>query len=411
MMRLAITILMSFFLISSLLAGVIEVGSDFPSQTLRDGLSASRPGDTLLVHSGTYTESDILISHTVSLIGLNNPIIDGAYEGEIITVMAEDVSIEGFTFKGSGLSHLDENAAIRFEQANNGRISNNRFEDNFYAIYISQSENCLVEGNVIKGLAQTESRSGNGIHLWYCKKIMVRDNYVSGHRDGIYLEFVEQCTVEMNHSTANLRYGLHFMYSNHNGYHDNRFDNNGAGVAVMYSRHVEMHNNVFADNWGSAAYGLLLKDIYDSNISGNQFLRNTVGMYSEACNRISIEQNSFENNGWAVKIMANSMDNHFVRNNFLTNTFDIATNSRQNFNSFHQNYWNRYRGYDLNKDGIGDVPYHPVKLFSLLTEQNEPAIMLMRSIFVEILDLAEDYIPILTPATLIDDEPLMRMNS
>ena len=30
---------------------------------------------------------------------------------------------------------------------------------------------------------------------------------------------------------------------------------------------------------------------------------------------------------------------------------------------------------------------------------------------VEIMDLAESYIPILTPATLIDAEPLMRINS
>ncbi|MBT4035122.1 MAG: nitrous oxide reductase family maturation protein NosD, partial [Candidatus Marinimicrobia bacterium] len=232
-----------------------------------------------------------------------------------------------------------------------------------------------------------------------------------GHRDGIYLEFVEQCIVSQNHSSANLRYGLHFMFSNHNRYHNNRFDKNGAGVAVMYSRHVDMHNNVFADNWGSAAYGLLLKDIYDSNITDNQFNRNTVGLYSEACNRIQVEGNTFKNNGWAVKIMANSMDNVFTHNNFLSNTFDIATNSRQNFNAFSQNYWNRYKGYDLDKDGIGDIPFHPVKLFSLLTEKNEPTLMLMRSIFVEIMDLAESYIPILTPATLIDAEPLMRINS
>jgi len=309
------------------------------------------------------------------------------------------------------LSHLNENAAVRFEEVLNGEVKNNRFEDNFFAVYVSESENCLIENNVIQGLAKTESRSGNGIHIWYCKGIVVQGNTISGHRDGIYLEFVEECEIDRNHSTGNLRYGLHFMFSNHNRYQYNRFNNNGAGVAVMYSRHVDMHHNIFTDNWGTAAYGLLLKDIYDSNITDNQIARNTIGLYSEACNRVQIERNDFEENGWAVKIMANSMDNVFTHNNFVANTFDIATNSRQNFNAFNQNYWNRYRGYDLNKDGIGDVPFRPVKLFSLLTEQNEPALMLMRSIFVEILDIAESYIPILTPATLIDDEPLMRVNS
>ncbi len=404
------TILILSFLSSGAWAGLVQVGSAYPQTTISGGLAASMPGDTLLVHPGHYIESGLIISHSLTLLGLDKPVIDGNHEGEIITITADKVSIEGFTLRGSGLSHLDENAAVRIEEASGCRISNNSFEDNFFAIYISKSENCMVENNDINGLAQTESRSGNGIHLWYCKNINVRGNNVSGHRDGIYLEFVEQCIVTKNHSTGNLRYGLHFMFSNHNRYYNNRFDNNGAGVAVMYSRHVDMENNVFADNWGSAAYGLLLKDIYDSNISDNQFIRNTVGLYSEACNRIQVEGNNFENNGWAVKIMANSMDNVFTHNNFLANTFDIATNSRQNFNAFSQNYWNRYRGYDLDKDGIGDVPFRPVKLFSLLTEKNEPALMLMRSIFVEIMDLAESYIPILTPATLIDSEPLMRIN-
>ena len=404
-------ILIISFLSSGLWAGQVQVGFDYPQTTIAQGLEASIAGDTILVHPGTYVESGLVISHSLALVGVGNPVVDGNHSGEIITVTANNVSIEGFILRGSGLSHLDENAAVRLEEAHGSRVSNNNFEDNFFAIYVSKSENCLIENNLISGQAETESRSGNGIHLWYCKNINIHGNRISGHRDGIYLEFVEQCIVSQNHSSANLRYGLHFMFSNHNRYHNNRFDKNGAGVAVMYSRHVDMHNNVFADNWGSAAYGLLLKDIYDSNITDNQFNRNTVGLYSEACNRIQVEGNNFENNGWAVKIMANSMDNVFTHNNFLTNTFDIATNSRQNFNAFSQNYWNRYRGYDLDKDGIGDIPFHPVKLFSLLTEKNEPTLMLMRSIFVEIMDLAESYIPILTPATLIDAEPLMRINS
>ena len=400
-----------FFLIihSALLGGVINIGVDYHLETISAGISASTAGDTLRIYSGTYTESGLSVTHKLALIGINNPIIDGDHEGEILTVLADSVSVEGFTLRGSGLSHLEENAAIRYEEAHYGRISNNIFEDNFFAIYISESSNCLIENNMIQGQAKSEARSGNAIHLWYCKDIKIQGNQISGHRDGIYLEFVEHCEVTNNHSSMNLRYGLHFMFSNHNQYHDNRFDKNGAGVAVMYSRHVDMYNNVFADNWGSAAYGLLLKDIYDSNIIDNHFSKNTVGLYSEACNRIQVEGNDFSNNGWAVKIMANSMDNIFTRNNFLSNSFDIATNSRQNFNSFSQNYWNRYRGYDMDKDGIGDVPFRPVKLFSLLTEKNEPALMLMRSIFVEIMDLAESYIPILTPATLIDAEPLMRL--
>ena len=188
-------ILIISFLSSGLWAGQVQVGFDYPQTTIAQGLEASIAGDTILVHPGTYVESGLVISHSLALVGVGNPVVDGNHSGEIITVTANNVSIEGFILRGSGLSHLDENAAVRLEEAHGSRVSNNNFEDNFFAIYVSKSENCLIENNLISGQAETESRSGNGIHLWYCKNINIHGNRISGHRDGIYLEFVEQCIV------------------------------------------------------------------------------------------------------------------------------------------------------------------------------------------------------------------------
>jgi len=109
-----------------------------------------------------------------------------------------------------------------------------------------------------------------------------------------------------------------------------------------------------------------------------------------------------------VRIMANSMDNVFTNNNFTGNVFDVTTNSRQNFNTFTSNYWSSYRGYDLDRDGVGDVPHHPVRLFALLTEKQPPALVLMNSLFVRIIDTTERVMPVFTPETLVDDHPLTR---
>ena len=106
--------------------------------------------------------------------------------------------------------------------------------------------------------------------------------------------------------------------------------------------------------------------------------------------------------------MGNCLDNYFHKNNFIANTFDVATNTRRNFNRFETNYWDNYSGYDLDKDGYGDVPFRPVTLFSYLVEKNEPALIFMRSIFVYVLNIAERIIPLLTPETLIDNKPLMK---
>jgi nitrous oxidase accessory protein len=130
----------------------------------------------------------------------------------------------------------------------------------------------------------------------------------------------------------------------------------------------------------------------------------------EGSNRIRVYRNNFKSNGWGIRVQASCDDNTFESNNFLSNTFDVATNGTMVLNRFLNNYWDKYDGYDLNKDGKGDVPYHPVSMYSMLVEQNPTTIILLRSFLVSMLDRAERAIPSLTPENLRDDSPVMRPN-
>ncbi len=198
------------------------------------------------------------------------------------------------------------------------------------------------------------------------------------------------------------------MFSHENSYISNTFRSNGAGVAVMYTKHVHMENNNFEENWGDAAYGLLLKDISDSQIINNQFSRNTTGIFMEGSNRIHIEHNNFKSNGWGLKIQSSCMDNVLKDNNFLQNTFDVATNGTLTLNSFVHNYWDKYEGYDLDKDGFGDIPFRPVSLFSMMVERYPSAMLLFRSFMAMLFDRTEKLLPSLTPEGLKDDKPRMK---
>jgi nitrous oxidase accessory protein len=195
------------------------------------------------------------------------------------------------------------------------------------------------------------------------------------------------------------------MFSDSCAYRDNHFRRNGAGIAVMYSKHVDMTGNAFEDNWGAGAYGLLLKDITDGQLVGNRFTGNSTALFLEGSSRLLIRGNAFDRNGWAIKLMANAEGNRFEDNTFSGNSFDVATNSRSNASVFDANTWDHYQGYDLDRDGYGDVPYAPVRLFSLIVQQNEPALILMRSFMVDLLEAAERVMPVLTPATLVDHRP------
>ena len=389
-------------------SNTIVVGSDQPVSSLKKAVSLAKDGDTILLRPGVYKEGPITITRPVTIIGQGNAVLDGENKYEILLVTGKNICIRGLHFRNSGYSALNDYASIKLVDASSITLENNIIDNAYFAIHVSNTSYATIRNNTITGSPGSEQLTGNGIHLWKSNHALIENNHVRGHRDGIYFEFVTFSTIRNNLSENNIRYGLHFMFSNDDIYQDNVFRRNGAGVAVMYSKKVRMENNRFEQNWGPSAYGILLKDISDSYILHNSFLKNTIALHLEGTSRMDIEKNIFRENGWAVKVQASCEDNNFHLNNFTGNSFDVATNGTMVLNKFYNNYWDKYEGYDINKDGIGDVPYHPVSMYSMIVEQNPNALILLRSFTVSLLDKAEKAIPGLTPENLIDDKPMMK---
>jgi nitrous oxidase accessory protein len=398
-----------FFLILSQFAHskVLEVGQNKSFKKIKAALAQAINGDTILIYQGIYKEGNIIVDKEVTLLGKNWPILDGQKKYEILSIKSDNTVIKGFRVENSGYATLDDPGAIKVYEANHVTVCDNILDDNFFGIYLQYCKNTIVKNNRIKAYGIEEQQIGNGIHCWKSDSLQIIGNRISGHRDGIYFEFVTNSIIWRNISTKNIRYGLHFMFSNNDSYITNVFKNNGAGVAVMFTKNVTMINNTFEENWGDASYGLFLKEISDSYIFGNTFIRNTSGIHMEGTSRLKVEKNVFESNGWGMKIQASCMENEVVTNNFIANTFDISTNGSLVLNTFNGNYWDKYDGYDLDRNQIGDVPYHPLSLFSVIVENNPPAMLLFRSFMVTLLDKSEKMIPSLTPDNFIDNTPLM----
>jgi nitrous oxidase accessory protein len=404
--RYFLLIFFSFFL-QYAYSNNIYVGKNRPYKTIQSALKVAEDGDTLIVDAGRYREKNLLISKSIVLIGNGFPILDGERIYEIISIKANNVIIEGFKLIHSGISSLEDLSGIKVYDAQNVIIRNNILEDTFFGIYIQNGLNCTVENNILKAISIEEQQSGNGIHCWKGDSLKIIANDISGHRDGIYFEFVKNSVIWRNISKNNIRYGLHFMFSNDDMYVNNVFRNNGSGVSVMYSNRIKMFSNYFEENWGDAAHGILLKEISDGFMEGNYFTKNTSAIYMEGANRIYMKRNVFENNGWALKIQASCMDVILESNNFIGNTFDVGTNGSLVQNQFKNNYWDKYEGYDLNKDKIGDIPYRPVSMYSMIVEKYPPAMILFRSFITTLLDKTEKILPSLTPENLKDNSPMM----
>lgn len=389
-------------------AKTIRIGRQQTVKSISQALLLAVEGDSLVVYPGVYREKNLVINKSIHLIGINHPVLDGENKFEVISVKANRVVVDGFKIMHSGVSSIEDFAGIKIYSCRDVVIRNNLLEDTFFGIYTQYGKNCTIEKNKLVAYSREEQQSGNGIHCWKADSMRIIGNSINGHRDGIYFEFVTNSIIWRNISEKNLRYGLHFMFSNNDAYISNVFKNNDAGVAVMFSNHVKMIHNYFEENWGDGAYGLLLKEISDSYIESNRFVKNTIGIFMEGVSRVQLEKNVFESNGWAMKIQASCMEVAVMKNNFTGNTFDVGTNGSLVLNTFNNNYWDKYEGYDLNRDNLGDIPYRPVSLYAMIIEQNPPAMILFRSLMTSLLDKTEKILPSLTPENLKDEHPLMK---
>ena len=250
-----------------------STGNDFLSAIQR-----AAAHDTILLKHGIYKEHDIVVKKPLVIISREGAKIDGEGKYQLLILNHDSIVVEGITFQNSGSSGMTDMAGVKAVTADHVVLSNNIFLNTTYGIYLQNCSYTTIVGNQIKGRAADELNNGNGIHAWKSGHLLIRDNDVTGQRDGIYFEFVTDSRIFHNNSHDNVRYGLHFMFSHRDRYAQNSFVDNESGVAVMYSKFVEMTDNVFRHNWGEASYGILLKEISDSK---QKFFENNLKILNE----------------------------------------------------------------------------------------------------------------------------------
>jgi nitrous oxidase accessory protein len=388
-------------------AKIITVGKEEKIKFINEAIHLANSGDIIEVKEGIYDEN-VVISKSIQLRGINFPSINAHSVGNVVLVTAGNVLIEGFKIENSERSSLEEYCGIKVEESAGVIVRNNQLLNNSIGINFKKSNSGIIQDNYVITSITDMPVLGNAIHCWNCDSLSIKRNKASKHRDGIYLEFVKDSEIDENIVEDCIRYGLHFMFSHRDNYKNNIFRRNGAGVAVMYSRQVDMTENVFEYNISDISYGMLLKDISEGIISHNRFFKNSIGIFMDGTNKVELKNNTFKENGLGIRIVASSSNNLISENDFTGNTFDVATNGRALNNQFQKNYWDKYRGYDLDKNGFGDVPYRPLSNFSKISEYNPMAMLFFRSIIANLLDVSEKIFPTVTPDNVVDEQPAMK---
>lgn len=396
-------------------AGKITVSLNDPQfNNLTTAIERAQPYDTILVKPGLYY-GNIVIDKPLSIIGEAGAIISAPTDtGDAVKLIADSCLIRGLIIRGGGHQRLHDNAGLKIYKAHYNIVEDCLFEDNLFGIYLYSSHYNIIRRVTIHGRDnEPEEDRGNGIHLHDSRNNHLDSLHIYGTRDGIYFDFADS-NYTSNSLIEHVRYGLHFMYSDYDLFEYNFFTHNVAGVALMYSdRGLTFRYNIFAHNIGYRAYGVLYKDVRHALSEYNLVVDNTTGLFFDMSHYNVVRYNLIAQSGVAIRYFLSSEGSVFYQNNFIDNLSNLVTSGGgvrvkwYNEKERVGNYWSDFHGYDLDGNGISDIPHRIQGIFDQLQGDYPFFRLYLYSPAAQALIFAERLFPFIKKARHIDPWPLM----
>jgi nitrous oxidase accessory protein len=377
--------------------------------SVQAAVEAAAPNGVVRLGPGRHA-GPLVIGKPLSLVGGADARLEGPGTGSVITVNAPDVRIEGLEITGSGrdLPAMDS-AVLVNRTAERAVIRGNRMTGNLFGVYLHGASGSLVENNVIVGRADLRmAEAGNGVSIWNAPGSRVIGNTVRQGRDGIFVN-VSKNNVFADNTFTDLRFAIHYMYTNDSQVIGNRSRGNHVGWAIMYSNNLEIRDNVSDDD---RDHGLMLNTTNRSQITGN-----TVRNGGEKClfmynaNQNLLAENRFERCPIGIHFTAGSEGNVVTGNGFIANRTQVKYVGTRYLDWAHEgrgNYWSDNPAFDLDGDGIAQRPYRPNDVMDEVLWTLPQAKVLANSPAVQIVRWAQSRFPALFPGGVVDTAPLMQ---
>jgi nitrous oxidase accessory protein len=395
-------------LAGALFAATAGEGAPAPAPSpLQRRLDAASAGASIEVGPGTYI-GDLDVTRPVTLVGRGRPRLIGSGKDSVVRVRAPDVTIEGFDIDGGGEGDLGRDTAGIHVAAPRATIRDCRITGSLFGVYLREGNGARVEATRIRGIpGKDPGEKGSGIHVWNTEGFVLAGNLLEDVRDGFYIQSSMKGRILRN-TARNLRYGLHYMFSDDNVFEDNLFENGAAGAAIMFSRRIAFRRNRFLHNRGFASVGLLLKSCDDVTAEDNLIADNARGIFLEGSYRNVFRGNVVAESDTAIVLYGSSAQNRFEGNSFVGNLTPLTFVGRRTDTNFDGNYWSDDDTPDLDGDGRRDRPYRLSSVFDHFRGNLTAADLFTQSFAAAALAAAERAFPVLEPVPVEDRRPLAR---
>ncbi|MBK8232752.1 MAG: nitrous oxide reductase family maturation protein NosD [Candidatus Eisenbacteria bacterium] len=375
--------------------------------SLAEAVTAAPPGATLLLSPGSHA-GPVVIDRPLTIWGPREAIICSLGQGTTIDVESSEVHLLGFSVEGSGDRFEDTDAAIHL-RGDDSSVEGVRITRALFGVAVSGARRVRIVGNEIVGSGvRNFGLRGDAIRLWEVRNAIVARNRVVSARD-IVVWYSPDNEISGNFVEYG-RYGTHFMYSSRNAVRHNTYLNNLVGIFVMYCDDFELSGNLVASADPNDGMGIGLKEAGDVTATGNRIVRCPTGVFIDTSpiqvshlNRFVANSVEFCDTG--VLFHSSEKQNEFTDNGFRGCVTAVRVDGHGDATrvSWRGNYFEDYAGFDLDRDGTGDVAHEPRSLAGHLTSTREVFRFFRGTPALGLLNVVSRILPVLTPAVVFSD--------
>ncbi len=368
------------------------------------------PADVWL--EGRVYRGDLVVARRVALHGTGDTVLDGSGRGTVVTVTADGVLLDDLTVRHSGRRFTTEDSGVKVH-AKGVRVSHLLVDDVLFGVELSPCPACVIEHTRVLGQDGATELRGDGIKLWEANDAVVRDCIVDHGRDLVvwYSRRALLDGVVVRHG----RYGVHFMYSHDAVIQNSRLEDNVVGIFVMYSQRLKAHHDVMAGARGPAGMGIGFKESDGVSVEDDWIVANTTGIYLDRTPRdpekpVTFDHNVLALNDVAVRFLSAQQGLTFTENDFHQNVQVAVVEGGGDAlgTIFAGNHWTDYEGYDLDGDGIGDVPFELREVDGGLTDAHPQVRFFQGTGALDLFDAVARAVPVLSSrSVLVDKTPSM----
>jgi len=188
-------------------------------------------------------------------------------------------------------------------------------------------------------------------------------------------------------------------------------------MMFMGAQNTKVINNEILSSNGAAGIGVMIGGVSNFVFKNNRVSFNAKALYIQGQEKAKgmkryIVGNEISFNGEALHFHASIKDNTITNNKIFSNINDVVKDAGKNFESSNvveYNYWDRYEGFDKNRDGIGDTPFKVYQYADQLWHYNHKVKFFYASPVMTLLNFLSNLAPFIEPNLIMEDKkPIFR---